>query len=178
MFKYRTDGKLFNPRQLQAITKVKETVIRDFLFADDCALNASKEQEMQEEMDQFSEACDNFGLTISIKKTEVLYQPAPKKPYSEPHITVKGQKLQAVDKFTYLGSTLSRCVCIDEEVNARISKASTAFGRLRDNVWERPGTSTSTKLKVYRAVVFTTLLYACESWTVYRRHEDSSTTFT
>ena len=168
--KYRTDGKLFNARRLQAITKVKETVIRDFLFADDCALNASGEQEMQEGLDQFSAACDNFGLTISIKKTEVMHQPAPGKQYREPHITVKGQKLQAVDKFTYLGSTLSRSVSIDEEVNARISKASTAFGRLRKNVWERPGISTITKLKVYRAVVLTTLLYACESWTVYRRH--------
>ena len=38
--------------------------------------------------------------------TEVVYQPAPGKPYKEPTITVKGQRLQVVDKFTYLGSTL------------------------------------------------------------------------
>ena len=149
---------------------MKETVIRDLLFADDCALNASSEPEMQCEMDRFSQACDNFGLTISTKKTEVMYQPAPGKPYQEPHITVKGQTLQAVDKFTYLGSTLSRDVSVDAEVNNRIAKASAAFGRLRGNVWERRGLSLTTKLKVYRAVVLTTLLYACETWTVYSRH--------
>jgi len=119
------------------------------LFADDCALNADTEQKMQHEMDCFSRACDNFGLIINTKKTEVMYQPTPGQPYQEPHITVKGQELQAVDSFTYLGSTLSRAVNIDAEVINRIAKASSAFGRLRENVWERRGLSLSTKLKVY-----------------------------
>nr|KAG5698969.1 hypothetical protein BaRGS_033482 [Batillaria attramentaria] len=87
--RYRTDGKLFNPRRLQAATKAREIFIRD-LFADGCALNAGSEQEMQTSMDRFSVACDNFGLTISTKKTEVMSQPAAGKPYQEPHITVNG----------------------------------------------------------------------------------------
>ena len=83
---------------------------------------------------------------------------------------VNNQKLTAADKFTYFGSTLSRSVHIDDETNARIAKASVAFGRLRSSVWERRGVSLSTKLKVYRAVALSTLLYACETWTVYQRH--------
>ena len=82
---------------------------------------------------------------------------------------MKGQRLQVVDKFTYLGSTLSRVVHIDDEVNARIAKASAAFGRLRASVWDRSGIRLDTKLKVYKAVVLPTL-YACETWTVYQRH--------
>ena len=75
-----------------------------------------------------------------------------------------------VDKFTYLGSTLSRVVLIDFEVNARITKASAAFGRLRGSIWDRSGIRLDTRLKVYRSVVLPTLLYACETWTVYQRH--------
>ena len=104
------------------------------------------------------------------KRLEVVYQPAPGKPYKEPTITVKGQRLQVVDKFTYLGSTLSRVVHIDDEVNARIAKARAAFGRLRGSIWDRSGIRLDTKLKVYRSVVLPTLLYACETWTVYQRH--------
>ncbi len=88
-FKYRCDRKLSNPRRLQSVTKVKESVIRDLLFVDDCALSAINEQETQQEMDALSSACDNFDLTISTKKTEVMYQPAPGKTYQEPNITVK-----------------------------------------------------------------------------------------
>ena len=137
--RYRTEGKLFNPRRLQVITKVRETVLKEFLFADDCALNASHEHEMQAELDSFSSACDNFGLTISTKKTEVMCKPAPGNQYHEPQISVNGQTLQAGETFTYLGSTLSRNASIDAEINNRISKASSAFGRLKENVWERRG---------------------------------------
>ena len=108
--------------------------------------------------------------SVSIKKTEVLHQPAPATPYVEPNITVNGQKLAVTDKFVYIGSTLSRSVNIDEEVSYRIARASAAFGRLRDTVWERRGLTKETKLKVYQAVVLPSLLYACETWTTYSRH--------
>ena len=75
-----------------------------------------------------------------------------------------------VDKFSYLGSTLSRVVHINGDVNARIAKASAAFDRLRGGIWDRSGIRLDTKLKVYRSVVLPTLLYACETWTVYQRH--------
>ena len=126
---------------------------------------------MQRKVDQFSFACDDFGLIINAQKTEVMFQPAPEKPYHKPHILVKGQRLQAVYNFTYLGSTLFRRTNIDDEIKNRIAKASSAFGRLRKKVWERRGISQSTRVKVYKAVVLTTLLYGCEAWTVYRRHE-------
>ena len=89
----------------------------------------------------------------------MVYQPNPAKSYKEPTITVTFQRLPVVDKFTYLGSTLSSVVHIDDEVNARIAKASAAFGRLRINIWDRNGIRLDTKLTVYRSVVLQTLLY-------------------
>ena len=73
-----------------------------------------------------------------------------------------------VDKFTYLGSTLSRVVHIDDEVSARCPKlvVHLAFG----SIWDRCRIRLDTKLKVYRSVVLPTLLCACETWTVYQQH--------
>ena len=101
-------GNFFNLRRLQAKSKVQTEMLDEFLFADDMAKDAPTEQKMQKDVDQVSVSCDSYDLTISIKKTEVVYQPAPGKPNKEPTITLKGQRLQVVDKFTYLGSTLSR----------------------------------------------------------------------
>ena len=60
---------------------------------------------------------------------------------------------------TYLGSTQSRVMHIDDEVNARIAKASAAFDRLHGSGWDRSGIRLETKLKVYKAVVLPTLVY-------------------
>ena len=77
--------------------------------------------------------CHNHVLSMisqsAQKKTKVVHQSAPRKRYNEPPITVNGQKRKVVDKFTYLGSSLTRAVHIDDEVTARIAKASMAFGR-------------------------------------------------
>ena len=83
-------------------------------------------------MDTFSSAYNAFGLTISTKKTEIMSQPAPHTNYSDPTIKVIDQKMQTVDKFSSLGSTLSRNMLIDDKVDA-----STFIRRLHKNVWER-----------------------------------------
>ena len=55
-------------RRLQAKSKVQTEVIDKFLFADDMAKGAPTEEKMQKSVDQVSDSCDCYDLTISIKK--------------------------------------------------------------------------------------------------------------
>ena len=71
----QTDGSLFNLRRLLARTKTIEELLTELLFADDCTHLAHTEETLQHIVNRFSDAAKNFGLTISRKKTEVLYQP-------------------------------------------------------------------------------------------------------
>ena len=167
---YRTDGDFFNLRRLKSYTKVTRAIVRDFLFADDCALAAHSEEDLQELADCFATAAKSFGLTVSIKKTEVLRQLAPNTARPPPSITMDGNALKNVDTFKYLGSCINSAANLDDEVLCRISRASQAFGRLHTRVWHERGISIKTKLSVYRAVVLPSLLYGCETWTCYRRH--------
>ena len=67
--RYRFDGNIFNLRRLQAKTNVQTGVLDELLYADDMDKNASSEAKMQRAMDQVSQSCDNYDLTISTKKT-------------------------------------------------------------------------------------------------------------
>nr|VZI44769.1 unnamed protein product [Spirometra erinaceieuropaei] len=169
---YRTDGHLLTQRRMHFQSRVSTTTVHELLFADDCVLNTTSEEEMQRSMDLFSAASENFGLVINTQKTVVMHQPPPNSataPNAPPQISVNGNHLQVVENFPYLGSTLSHNTKIDDEVARRISKASQAYGRLRNTVWNRHGLQLSTKLKMYKAVILPTLLYGAESWTVYTR---------
>ena len=168
--RYRTSGKIFNIRRLSSKTKVFVSLIRDLLYADDCDLVTHTECDMQHLMDRFSKSCSALGLTISLKKTVVMFQPAPGKLYSEPNIYVCGKRLSVVDKFVYLGSTLNRVCTLDDEITHRLKRASVAFGSLEHRLWAQRGITMETKLKVYNACVLTALLYGCETWVVYRPH--------
>ena len=167
---FRTSGKLFNLSRLRCKSKVFQSMVRELLYADDVDLVAHSEEDMQSLMDRFSSACSAFGLTISLKKTKVMFTPAPGQPYVEPNITVNGTRLDVVDTFVYLGSMLSRDGSLDAEIHQRIKKASTAFGKLEKRVWLDRGITLRTKLSVYESCVLTSLLYSSETWTTYRRH--------
>ena len=92
-----------------------------------------------------------------------MYQPAPDKQYQEPQVYIDGVRLKPVTEFIYLGSTLSNDSLIDKEITRRIALASTSFGRLKKRLWDQRGVRLQTKLKVYRAVVLSTLLYGSET---------------
>ncbi|KAJ8369124.1 hypothetical protein SKAU_G00091520 [Synaphobranchus kaupii] len=130
----RSDGRLFNLARLRAKTKVRKALIRDMLFADDVAVVTHTQQELQSLMDRFSQACKDFGLTISLKKTNILGQDLE----APPVIAIDNYELDVVHQFTYLGSTISNNLSLDTEIDKRIGKAATTLARLTTRVWENP----------------------------------------
>jgi hypothetical protein len=70
--------------------------------------------------------------------------------------------------FTYLGSTVSSSSKIEKELRIRTGKASAAYGKLQERLWNNRHVSIEVKCRVYRAVVLSTLLYGAETWTIYR----------
>ena len=111
-----TDHNLFNMRKLQSQTKTTFAIIRELLFADDCALAAHTLHEAQTLLDRFVAASRRLGLCVSLKKTEALFQPSPDGTYTPPLVTVDNTTLPVADTFCYLGSRIQRTGSLDEEI--------------------------------------------------------------
>ena len=167
----RFDRGLLNTsnQHYKAPTKIEYSVIRDLLFADDCALAASSEEDLQTLCDSLADAARRFGLKISIDKTESMYQAPPRAVYQKPEIMVEGNKLKAVKNFKYLGSIVSDDHSMNAEIDARLVRANAAYNKLTKRLWRKSGIRLTTKIAVYKAAVLSSLLYGSEAWTLPRR---------
>lgn len=160
-------GDLFNLQRLRAKTLTSKQSVLELQYADDNALVAHTEEHLQEVMTAFENAYKALGLKLNAKKTQVLYQPKPGKNIVPPRIVAGGEPLCPVDDFVYLGSNLSSKADLGKEIERRLQGASIAYSKLRQRVFENPVLQVNTKLKVYKAVIVPTLLYASETWATY-----------
>ena len=146
-FHTRTDGKLFNVARLRAKTKVRRVFIREVLFADDATLATHTEEDLQQLMDRLSHASKKFGLTIGIKKANVMGQDVVMPP------SINNVTLEVVDSFRYLGSTITSNLSLDVEINIHIAKAAAIMSKLNRRGWSNNSLTENTKLHVYQACV-------------------------
>ena len=118
-----------------------------------------------------------FGLKINIEKTKKMMI-LPKQKIL-PKITPDNNLLEKIEvkHFKYLGVFLTNEVSLDTEVNARVKKASMAFGCLKKLVWYQPAIKYSTKYRLFKAVILPVLLFESESWAPLNHHLQRLNTF-
>ena len=86
--------------------------------------------------------------------------------YSDNIATLDGASLKLVDKFTYLGSSISST---EKDIDTRLTKAWTAIDRL-SIIWKSDLTD-KMKRSFFQAAVVSILLYGCTTWTLTKRLE-------
>ena len=78
--------------------------------------------------------------------------------------TLDGTSLKLVDKFTYLGSSVSST---EKDIDTRLTKAWTAIDKL-SIIWKSDLTD-KRKRSFFQAAVVSILLYGCTTWTLTKR---------
>jgi hypothetical protein len=80
------------------------------------------------------------------------------------HITIAGKPVAWVEKFKYLGSQFSSDGGLDAELSYRCQRAADAFQRLHKAVWRHTCVQLATKMRDYRCMVASVLLYGAHCW--------------
>ena len=141
---------------------------RELLFADDLAVVTDTEEEMQRRWLDWQIGMESKGLKVNIGKTEVMVR---SRRGTKANIKdSQGTSLRQVNKFKYLGATISEEGCSEEAVRARVSAA---WGKWRDlsGVISDKKMPWKLKIKLYMTVIRPVLLYGAESWTVRKKEE-------
>ena len=135
------------------------TKLDDLDFADDIALLSHTQQHMQAKTTAISDLSESIGLRIHPEKSKVLRIGSQQ---AEP-IKVRGQPLEDVDSFCYLGSKIDTEGGTGAEVKARVGKAQATFTSLT-KIWRTKDISLKTKVRIFNSNVKAVLMYGCEAW--------------
>jgi hypothetical protein len=136
--------------------------VNNLRFADDIALLANDQTELQDQISHLHEISTRFGLKISTSKTEV--QCISRNP-PVLSVNVGSDKLNQVEQFTYLGGVISQDARCELDIKRRINLATGITSSL-STIWKSKDISMKTKVRVYEALVLSVLLYNSETWTL------------
>jgi hypothetical protein len=132
----------------------------DLDFADDLCLSETHGDTQMKLKDLINKA-EKTGLVINVKKTKAMRVNTSK---TDP-LTLRGESIEDVDSFTYLGSMVAKDGGAVQDVLQQIRKANGAFVQLYP-VWKNNRVSTRTKLRIFRSNVKLVLLCDSETWKV------------
>jgi len=135
--------------------------LKDVRFADDLIMIARSEFGLQKIMDGLNATALKYGMKINIKKTKVMRV---SREGGEVNITINGTKLEQVKSFKYLGHTVTDDGRCETEIKCRIAQTKEAFGNRKELLTK--SLKKATKIKIVKTLVWTTLLYGCERWTL------------
>ena len=136
--------------------------INNLRFADDIDLLGGSNEELQDLTRRLEERAGAYGMEVSTEKSKILVNSTNS---VKAEIFMNGQKLEEVDAFKYLGATLTKDGRSTSEIKTRLAIATSAMAKL-NKIWKSREISIPTKIKLYRSLVLSILLYGCESWTM------------
>ena len=130
-------------------------------YADDLALLANMPNQAETLLHSLEWAAAGIGLHVNAHKTEYMC-------YNQTGniTTLDGASLKLVDKFTFLGSSVSST---ENDIDTWLRKAWTAIDRL-SIIWKSDLTD-KMKRSFFQAAVVSILLYGCTTWTLTKRLE-------
>ena len=140
----------------------QEWEVSQLLFADDTALVAVTEEKLQRLVQEFGVVCERRKLRVNVGKSKVMVC-SRERQRTELSVRLKGEILEEVESFRYLGSKISKNAEISVEVEQRMKEGMATYGAMK-SIWKVKEVGMNVKKALYESIIVPTVLYGGETW--------------
>ena len=147
--------------------KIGGRKISTIKYADDLALITKTEEELQEMMTSLVETGRRYGMEINVNKSKVMMIASNVEPLN---IVIGNTRLEQVDYFKYLGSTITNNGECTNDIRTRIALAKAAFNSRRSLLTGK--LHLKLKKKLVKCYVWSVALYGAETWTLRKKERN------
>ena len=145
--------------ETQAGNKIAERNINNLRYADDTTLMAERDEELKSLLMKVKEESEKVGLKLNIQKTKIMAS-AQITPWE-----IDGETVETVSDFIFWGSKITADDDCSHETKRHLLLGRKVMINL-DSIFKSRDINLLTKVRLVKAMVFSLVMYGCESWTV------------
>ena len=156
--------------EAQAGIKIARRNINNLRYAEDMTLMAESKEELKNLLMKVKEESEKAGLKLNFQRTKNMA--------SGPITSweIDGETMETVTDFDFLGSKITADSDFSHEIKRCLLLGRKAMGNL-DIMLKSGDITLPTKVCLVKAMVFSVVVYGCESWTIKKAEHRRSEAF-
>ncbi|KAJ4436711.1 hypothetical protein ANN_16843 [Periplaneta americana] len=140
------------------------------VYADDMKMLGENPQTIRENAEILLEASKPIGLEVNPEKTKYMIMPRDQNIVRNGTIKIGDLSFEEVEKFKYLGATVTNINDTREEIKRRINMGNACYYSV-EKLLSSSLLSKISEVRIYKTVILPVVLDGCETWTLTLREE-------
>ncbi|KAJ4426499.1 hypothetical protein ANN_27313 [Periplaneta americana] len=140
------------------------------VYADDVNVLGENTQTIRENTEIILEASKAIGLEVNPEKTKYMIMSRDQNIVRNGNIKIGDLSFEEVEKFKYLGATVTNINDTREEIKPRINMGNACYYSV-EKLLSSSLLSKNLKVRIYKTVILPVVLCGCETWTLTLREE-------
>lgn len=138
--------------------------VSSLLYADDLAIMAESETDLQCQLNVLQRWCRNWRMRVNIKKTKIVHFRVKSQPKTTVQFIFNNENIDCIDKYRYLGIFLDEHLDFNATATVLASSGTRALGAIFNKFHKVKGFGFSTYTTLYQSGIVPILDYASGIW--------------